>query len=164
MQIPGQRQEKMKYAKSPAGQLAFNQRSASLSARQRTAFILFDGKRELDEVLASTAGIGVSEGDLQHLIDLGFVTAVESAAAHEVQQPPPSAEGAGEAAPSQQQRYQMAYPLATQLTAQLGLRGFRLNLAIEAATSYESLVKLYLKIAEAVGPEKARPLAQALGL
>ena len=30
-------------------------------------------------------------------------------------------------------------PIATQLTAALGLRGFRLNLAVEGATSYEQL-------------------------
>jgi len=35
------------------------------------------------------------------------------------------------------ERYAEAYPIATQLTADLGLRGFRLNLAVEAALDYE---------------------------
>ena len=41
-------------------------------------------------------------------------------------------------------RYQSAYPLATKLTASLGLRGFRLNLAVEAAGSYEELLEVEL--------------------
>ena len=53
--------------------------------------------------------------------------------------------------------------MATRLTAGLGLRGFRLNLAVEAATTYEELAALAPKIKSVVGPEKAAPLEQALG-
>ena len=48
------------------------------------------------------------------------------------------------------------------LTGTLGLRGFRLNLAVEGATSYEDLVALAPMILEAVGVEKFRPLHRAL--
>jgi hypothetical protein len=157
----------MKYAKSPVGLSAFAQRSPLFSARQRTAFILFDGKRSLAEVLASTQGIGVTDADLQYLIELGFVLAAEVPAPMPEAAPPLASESGAsveDSGASQQQRYQIAYPLATQLTARLGLRGFSLNLAIEAAGSYEDLVKLYPRIADAVGAEKAAPLARALGL
>jgi hypothetical protein len=60
------------------------------------------------------------------------------------------------------ERYQAAYPIATQLTASLGLRGFRLNLAVEAATTYEELAALLPKIRAAVGPDKAQALERAL--
>jgi hypothetical protein len=63
---------------------------------------------------------------------------------------------------SSQQRYQDAYPIATRLTASLGLRGFRLNLAVEAAGNYEQLGQLAPKIREAVGQEKYAPLEDAL--
>ena len=61
-----------------------------------------------------------------------------------------------------QQRYQDAYPVATRLTASLGLRGFRLNLAVEAAASYEQLLELAPKIGAAVGPEQFAALDKAL--
>ncbi len=61
-----------------------------------------------------------------------------------------------------QQRYQDAYPVVTKLTASLGLRGFRLNLAVEAATTYEQLAALAPKIRAAVGDEKAAALENAL--
>ena len=59
-------------------------------------------------------------------------------------------------------RYQKAYPLATQLTAKLGLRGFRLNLAVEAADGFEGLVELLPKLRTAVGEERLAPLKAAL--
>jgi hypothetical protein len=61
-----------------------------------------------------------------------------------------------------QLRYRLAYPLATQLTASMGLRGFRLNLAVEAAGSYSQLIQLLPKIQNAVGYEKSKPLEDAL--
>ena len=45
-----------------------------------------------------------------------------------------------------QQPYRDAYPLATQLTAALGLRGFRLNLAVKSVGNIEQLVELAAKI------------------
>ena len=63
---------------------------------------------------------------------------------------------------SAQQRYQDAYPIATQLTAGLGLRGFRLNLAVEGAGSFEKLLELAPKIRDAVGADKYASLDKAL--
>ena len=155
----------MKYAKSAEGQTAFNQRSALLSTRQRAAFILFDGKRTADEVLACTVGLNVTAQDVQHLIDAGFVTPVEVAVPpFTVPMPAATSPLAEVPARSKQQMYEAAYTLATQLTATLGLRGFRLNLAVEAAADYDGLVKLFPKIEAAAGANKSMPLAIALGL
>ena len=52
--------------------------------------------------------------------------------------------------------------MATQLTASLGLRGFRLNLAVEAASGYDDLLALLPKIQAAVGNEKCAGLERAL--
>jgi hypothetical protein len=60
------------------------------------------------------------------------------------------------------ERYQQAYPLAVKLVAGLGLRGFRLNLAVEAAGSYEQLLELFPKIQDAVGAREAKALEAAL--
>ena len=150
--------------KTDAGHKVMKDRSVAMTPRQRSAFILMDGRRTLREVLAATAPMGVTPDDIQQLVDLGLLmdaapakTAAE-AAAHEAK-----AEGVKQHKErSSQQRYQDAYPIATRLTASLGLRGFRLNLAVEAAGNYEQLGQLAPKIREAVGQEKYAPLEDAL--
>ena len=63
---------------------------------------------------------------------------------------------------SAQAHYFMAYPIATRLTAALGLRGFRLNLAVEAAGDLDKLKELAPKIKDAVGADKYKELDEAL--
>ncbi len=158
--------------KTPAGQLAFKERSAALSPRQRSAFILFDGKRSVEEVLAG--GMGIVRDDVDQMVALGLLEA-PGGGAHGSASSAPAAEAAAPASPvaaaatgapapgrSRQQRYKDAYPIATQLTGSLGLRGFRLNLQVEGSTGYEDLLALAPKIRAAVGPEKAAALDQAL--
>lgn len=138
----------MHLSKTELGQTALKERSNLLSARQRTAFILVDGKRTLQELLT----MGVAQSDLDHLLDLGFVAP-----------PAGSAPAAGPAAPrSEQQRYFDAKPIATQLSASLGLRGFMLNLAVEGASGYADLVKLLPKLQAALGADACRTLERAL--
>jgi hypothetical protein len=153
----------MAYVKTDTGQQAFKDRSVALTPRQRSAFILFDGKRSVADVLAATAGLGVTAEDIAHMVQLGLLSGIPDAQGHG---PSAAAAPAGASGPlspqSQQERYQRAYPIAAQLTGSLGLRGFRLNLAVEAAGSYQQLLELAPKIREAVGAEKCRPLDQAL--
>lgn len=156
----------MKYAKTEAGQQAFKARSAPLSPRQRLAFILFDGEKTVSEVLSMTAGLGVTAVDVEHMVAAGLLVAAvkaqpaPAAAPSVADAPAPPAAAATSLPP--EQRYARAWPIATQITADLGLRGFRLNLAVEAATGYEQLRDLLPKIREAVGAKKALPLEQAL--
>jgi hypothetical protein len=155
--------------KTPTGQQALKDRSVPLTPRQRSAFILFDGKRSVDEVLAN--GMGIVREDIDHMVALGLLEpAAGSAAAPapvaapaEVPKPAaPAAPAAGSSGRSRQQRYKDAYPIATQLTGSLGLMGFRLNLQVEGTTSYEDLLALAPKIRAAVGAEKAAALDKAL--
>lgn len=156
----------MRYTKTETGQQAFKERSPIFSARQRAAFILFDGNKTLDQVLASTVGMGVNAADIDHMVDQGFlaavagqtsppvVTQVVTAAVLEAGTPPSDR--------TAQQRYADAKPIATKLTAALGLRGFRLNLAVESAAGFDDLVALLPKIQDAVGPKLAHELELAL--
>jgi hypothetical protein len=146
----------MKYSKTEVGQQAFKERSPLLSSRQRSAFIMFDGDKSLEKVLAATAGLGVSQTDIDYMVELGFLVGQEE----EKTMPMPLAVPVEEN--TKQARYATAMPIATQLTASLGLRGFRLNLAVEAASGYDELLNLLPKIQEAVGPNASRPLAEAL--
>ena len=63
----------MMYSKTEAGQLAFKVRSAQLSVRQRSAFILFDGVKSDAEVLAAPTGLGISQDDIAYLVKQGFL-------------------------------------------------------------------------------------------
>ncbi|MCJ0761755.1 hypothetical protein [Variovorax terrae] len=149
----------MPYTKTETGQQALKDRSVALTPRQRSAFILFDGKRSLVEVLKATAGLGVTAEDVEYLVQTGLLAGAPGDPGIPLAEPAAAPAG-GQA--SAQERYQRAYPIATQLTASLGLRGFRLNLAVEATGSYEQLLALAPKIREAVGPEKFQPLERAL--
>lgn len=144
--------------KTSAGQQVLKDRSVTLTPRQRAVFILIDGKRSVADLLKSTAAAGVVPEDIERLFELGLV-----ADAAPVPRKLPVTEAASAAAKTPQERYAAAYPIATQLTAALGLRGLRLNLAVEGATSYEDLLALAGKIRDAVGPEKYAPLEAALG-
>ncbi len=158
----------MKYTKTEAGQQAFKERSPLFSARQRSMFILFDGNKTLEQVLAATGGMGVTVADVDHLVDQGFLSLILGSAA----QPAPvaSADAVRQAEESglppsnrtPQERYSDAKPIATRLTAALGLRGFRLNLAVESAAGFDDLLTLLPKIQEAVGAKAAWELERAL--
>ena len=171
--------------KTETGQQVFKDRSIRLTPRQRSAFILFDGRRSIGDIL--TACEGVTAEDVDQMIELGLLGPAGQAAAPVASQPAavaapalleanaldlaPRAAAVREldlasspAGRSLQQRYKDAYPVATQLTGGLGLRGFRLNLAVEGTSSYEELLALAPKIRASVGPEKAAILDRALGI
>ena len=165
----------MIYIKTELGQVAFKARSIVLTPGQRAAFILFDGKRDSAEVLISTAGMGVAQADLDLLVVSGMlvVSTIPSGTSAPSLTPPDNAAvpqpGAalshtadGQPTLHAQAHYSKAYPIATRLTAGLGLRGFRLNLAVEAAGNLDKLKELAPKIREAVGPEKFLELENAL--
>ena len=167
----------MIYSKTELGQIALQNRRLALTPRQRSAFILFDGRRSLDEVLKATVGLGVTPDDVGHLLTLGLLAPrVAVAPAAPVAAVPVVAPGGvvpqtaaelsqrpdGLPTLSAQAHYSKAYPVATRLTAGLGLRGFRLNLAVEAAGNLDKLKELAPKIREAVGPEKFLELENAL--
>lgn len=156
----------MIYSKTEIGQSALRNRALALTPRQRSAFILFDGRRSLEDVLKTTAGLGITGEDVSHLVELGLLVAITPAvvAVAPVLAPSKASEGVMDGRPSQhsQDHYSKAYPIATRLTAGLGLRGFRLNLAVEAAGDLVKLQGLAPKIREAVGPEKYSELERAL--
>ena len=156
----------MKLFKTETGQQAFKARSTLLTARQRSAFILFDGVKSSAQVLAATVGLGISQGDIDYLVAQGLLMASPAAvdAAAVIVAADQAAESralpVGDRSP--QERYRAAMPIATRLTASLGLRGFRLNLAVEAASGYEGLLALLPRIQSAVGVPPCVALERAL--
>jgi hypothetical protein len=159
----------MKYTKTDAGQIAFKQRAPQISARQRSMFILFDGNKTGEQVLAATAGMGATQADIDALVELGFLAAVQGS--DKAAKAAPSAVAAAstsattEPSPSgrsDQERYLDGMKTATQITSSLGLRGFRLNLAVEGAANLKELIELLPKIEAASNAEVCKPLRAAL--
>ena len=170
----------MIFVKTVLGQSALQNRSLALTPRQRSVFIMFDGKRSVDEVMKATASLGVTPADVSHLVSLGMLqphaSTTTTTAGLEVPVTVPAV-GSNAAAPQAatlafdangqptvhaQARYSKAYPIAIRLTAALGLRGFRLNLAVEGTGDLDKLKELAPKIREAVGAEKFLELENAL--
>ncbi|KQT10235.1 hypothetical protein [Ramlibacter sp. Leaf400] len=150
--------------KTELGSRVVQDRSVPLTPRQRSALILVDGKRTVADLHAAMAVAGIDRQELVRLLELGLVrdmapeaTAAELSAARAAES---AAQKHRQRTP--QERYAQAYPIATKLTAALGLRGFRLNLAVEAATSYEDLAQLAPRIRDAVGADRYSPLESAL--
>ena len=69
----------MLIVKTELGQRVMKDRSVPLTPRQRSAFILFDGKRRLDEVMKATQVTGVTREDVLKLFELGLIEDVTSA-------------------------------------------------------------------------------------
>jgi hypothetical protein len=155
----------MLIVKTELGHQVMKDRSVPLTHRQRAAFILFDGHRTLDEVLKATTVVGVTREDISRMFELRLLKDAEweqrlaAAAAAEQAQAEAIAQHKRR---TPQERYAEAYPIATALTASLGLRGLRLNLAVEAAVSYEELLQVAPRIRDAVGLERFAPLDDAL--
>ena len=169
----------MIYTKTEHGKAALQDRSSGLIPRQRSAFIMFDGKRSTADVLKATSGLGVNVADVEQMVASGWLEPVATQAtpliAAVLAKPPvvpvapesafaSASPGAPAVAPTldTQAHFLRAWPIATRLTANLGLRGFRLNLAVESAGDLAKLKELAPRIKEAVGADKFRELEIAL--
>lgn len=115
--------------------------------------------------MSSTAGLGVTQTDILDLVEKEFLQApVAQAGASAAPAPAPATENKTPSGESDVDRYKKAYPIAIRITAALGLRGFRLNLAVEGAGGYDDLVALLPAIAKSAPAAAVKELAQALGV
>jgi hypothetical protein len=122
----------------------------------------------VEEVLKLTKALGATAEDISRLVELALLAPKNAADdrkqadAAQVPLPAPAASAGEFPALDDQAHYVRAYPVAVRLTSNLGLRGFRLNLAVESAADLEALKDLAPKIKEAVGLDKFRELEEAL--
>lgn len=164
----------MIFLKTEAGHQALKARSPLLTARQRAVFIIVDGIKSTAQVQAAAVGLGATPEDIDHLVAQGFLVAVPKITSAVFAQPSQPADlvaaepeaievsAAPVGARSPRERYTLAMPMATKLTADLGLRGFMLNLAVEAASGYDGLLELLPRIQKAAGIKACELLEQTL--
>ena len=144
----------MLLSKTPAGLRELKARSAALTPRQRTALILFDGKRQLQEVLAAAGPVGVTEADVGRLLDLGLIGGQDDEAASLAAPELPVVQNDA--------RYLKAYRTAVQLTSELGPRSAQLLLAVEAAEGLDELAELAPRLRAVLLPLKFARFEAAL--
>jgi hypothetical protein len=159
----------MHFVKTSAGQQAFKERHADLSPRLRSAFLLFDGQRSLAQVLQAVAGMGVTQDEILALVEREWLAPRDAAeprlgvVAVAVPSVPAAPAAAASSTDSAGDAPAQSEPsLAVAITANLGLKGFRLNLAVEAAMGYDQLVALAPRLREAASPASYLPLHEAL--
>ena len=155
------------WIKTEAGQQAFKQRSVQLAGKLRSAFLLCDGFRTPEQVLAATQGLSVTLEDMQALVQAGLLQQVSRLVGAEsvlqtVAVAPALAPTPVVVPRSLQDRYRDAYPMAKALTGQLGQAGQSLHLQVQAARSYQELAAVAAHIKAAVGQEAFAPLEQVL--
>ena len=158
----------MLVSKTELGMQVMKDRSVSLSAQQRSALILCDGKRTADDVVRMTAGVGVTLQDIQALAEIGLVSMDEFQAAS---RPLPVAKSAATAEPAsststapvsssndREVDFGVALNAAITLCASLGFKGFGLNMALTGVDSIEKLQKIAPEIRKSAGDTKYKPL------
>lgn len=163
--IGGRKEEdRMKYIKTELGQQAFKARSPLFSVRQRTAFIMFDGQKTVEQVLASGAALGLTLEDVDHMAAQGFLLAAEEPKA--AAPSPAAAAASAEPVPvtglTSAERFVQAKTLCTRISASLGLRGFMLNMLVEEAENLKDLEELLPKLKAAAGVKAVLPLEELL--
>src|SRR5438128_7349059 len=108
-------EETMLIVKTELGHRVMKDRSVALTPRQRAAFILFDGKRTLDQVMNATKPVGVTKEDVDKLFELALVedATTEQGAAQEEAEKKQAEAVEHHKHRTPQERYAEAYPIAT---------------------------------------------------
>jgi hypothetical protein len=150
----------MIYVKTAAGRQALKERAETMPRKYHFPFLMCDGVRDSADILAASVQHGFTSVDLYQMVQLGFVEPAQKNAVP-VPQAPTVFAAAQSSSPNANAMIE-AHHLATAMTAKLGLRGFRLNMAVETASSLQDFRALLPKIEEAVGMATAKPLADLL--
>ncbi len=153
----------MIYVKTATGRQALKERSESMPRKFHFPFLMCDGVRDSADILMASAANGFTSVDLHEMIQLGFIqpAPAQAGAGHHASAPEAMAHTSAASLPNANAMIE-AHHLATAMTAKLGLRGFRLNMAVETAGSLQDFRALLPKIEEAVGVAAAKPLADLL--
>lgn len=159
----------MIYIKTELGRQALKERSDAMPRKFHFPFLMCDGARDHADILTAEARTGFTLADLEQMVQLGFIQpaptkAQAQPAAASIAAPATAAVATSQALPSQQQAnvFFDASQMATALSAKLGLRGFRLNLAVQTAGNLTDLDALLPQLEKALGADVVRPLADLL--
>jgi hypothetical protein len=156
-------------SKTALGAQVMKDRSVNLSAQQRSALILCDGKRSAEDVVRMTAAVGVTLQDVTALSELGLVTQeMPAASARPAPGTPPATdapaiiEGQESSSKEASVDFNAALNAAITLCSNIGFKGFGLNMALTGVDSIAKLQKLAPDIRRAAGDAKYKPLHELI--
>ncbi len=154
----------MIYVKTAAGRQALKERAETMPRKFHFPFLMCDGVRDSADILAASEQHGFTSVDLYQMVQLGFVEPAPTKVPTRLADVPAQAAIATPELPSQQQAsvFFDASKLATALSANLGLRGFRLNMAVQTANNLTDLDALLPQLEKALGSAAVKPLADLL--
>jgi hypothetical protein len=135
----------MIFAKTELGQQVVKDRSVALSASQRAFLIMCDGVKPLQQLLGT---VGIAQNEVEQLVELKLIA--DLATGSQAGAPTNTSLDQVSPATSPAAAYDGLYKTATKITSGLGLRGFRLNMAIEGASNAQELWALRSKIYDAL--------------
>lgn len=164
------------FDKTAKGRAEISTRQFQLPAKIRTLLVMIDGKRPLAELFKQTQGLGLSQENIDYLLDEGFIA--EVAEASNIPEPvatpvvpslplASSAPLASTTPPVQQmdevKRLQALHNFFNStIKSTLGLRGFALQLKTERAATLQEFADLRRPYVEAVNKAKGREMAISL--
>lgn len=162
--------------KTDKGLEALRTRDPALPKRLRTAFILFDGSKNVAQVMRLLPLSPALElEDIYGMLQAGWLELLNPSLAPQVpaRTTPSTATRAATAQKGElsaqrphirnpSERYQQAYTLASTLVGEKGLRGFTLQLALEKADGYDGLLALLPRLQSALEPRQMRQLQAIL--
>ena len=162
--------------KTDKGLEALRSRDPALPKRLRTAFILFDGNKNVAQVMQLLPGSpGLEREDVYAMLHAGWLELMNPSLAPQV--PARTAPSAATLAATAQKtatsaqrpsihnpadRYQQAYTLLSDMLGEMGLRGFKLQLAVEKADGYEGLLALLPRLQASFDAPKMRKIEKIL--
>ncbi|MFZ6722858.1 hypothetical protein [Undibacterium sp. Ji49W] len=170
------------YDKTEKGREEIATRKHQLASRLRTLLVMVDGKHTKDDIMKKVSGLGLTEQNMQELLEQDFIIeiAVQAAPATVEIMPTPVAPTtsatasvpASASAPSlpamtDAERFQALYNFFNEtIKSAIGLRGYGLQLKVERASNIDDFRELRQAYVEAVqkakGPEMARSLRDRL--
>ena len=154
----------MIYIKTELGRRALKERSEAMPRKYHFPFMMCDSVRDHADILTAEARTGFSFSDIEQMIQLGFIAPLPPKAVAARLDSVTTPVVAVQTMPTQAQAnvFFEASKIATALSANLGLRGFRLNLAVQTASNLADLDALLPQLEKALSSQAVKPLADLL--
>ncbi|MBX9869104.1 MAG: hypothetical protein K2X63_04845 [Burkholderiaceae bacterium] len=158
------------FDKTAKGRAEISTRQFQLPAKIRTLLVMIDGKRPIAELFKQTQGLGLSQENIDYLLDEGFIAELAEPASS----PDPISTPSAPAAPTiptappvqmmdEVKRLQALHNFFNStIKSTLGLRGFSLQLKTERAATLQEFADLRRPYVEAVNKAKGREMAISL--
>ncbi|MGO4380233.1 hypothetical protein [Pseudoduganella sp. RAF53_2] len=145
------------YDKTVKGREEIASRCHHLAPRMRSLLVMIDGRHAIDELLPKVSGLGLSEANVQTLLDEGFIEPAQPKFDPPAEDPPPPDPA------TLAEQFRAAYEFYTRtIKPTLGMRGLSLQLKVEKASNIDELRELRIPFFEMTVRAKGRPHALQL--